>query len=247
MTKKCLAVLAALAVLAPACGQEVKMVEVDPMKITFTKTTQSEKVTAKALDMRGAEVKGVSFVFESENPSIVSVTSDGLVKPVGNGSTAVLAKTQEGVTSEAFVSVCLPKELVCDPAEQLELKVGTSAPIKCHVIDCNDELVQSAKVAFKEADGALILNELDQQTVSQGHTTNPFVGLAVGDSQITVTSFEFEKIVKVHIGEQTFLPGMGPDSGGGGGGGGGGGKKGSDDPYGGGGRFDHILGNMKFN
>ncbi len=246
MTKKTLLFLVLLTVICSSCGPDVKMVEVEPMKMTFKKKTQSEKVTAKALDMIGATVEGVTFTWESENPSIATVSPEGVVKPAGDGSTAIIAKTKEGVTSEAFVTVCLPKELICEPGDELKLKVGTSGPIKCHVIDCKDELIQGSKVTFKEADDKMILNEVNQQHVSQGETSNPFVGLAVGDTQVTVKAFGFEKVVKVHIDEQTYLPGMGPDSGGGGGGGGK--KKGDDDPYGGGkGRFDHILGNMKFN
>jgi len=245
MIRKSLIFAAIAAGFLTACGPDVKMVEVEPIKINFTKKSQSEQMSAKAMDILGAEVSGVSFTWESENPAIVSVTSGGVAKPTGNGSTAIIARTKEGVTSEAFVSVCLPKELICDPGDELKLKVGTSGPIKCHVTDCNDEVIQGAKIEFKEADGKMVLNELNQQMVTKGHTSNPFVGLAVGDTTVTVKSGEFEKVVKVHIDEQTYLPGMGPGSGGGGGGGGG--KKGKDDPYGGGGRFDHILGNMKFN
>jgi hypothetical protein len=221
----------------------VKMVEVDPVKMVFSKTTQSDKVTAKALDMISAEVPGVHFTYSSENPSVASVTSDGLVKPEGDGSTHIIAKTKEGVTGECFVSVCLPGEMICEPVDELKLKVGTAAPIRCHVVDCNEKLVQNARIEFVEADSKMVLKE--EPVTSKGRTSVAFIGLAVGDTTVTAKSLAFEEQIKVHIDEQTYLPGMGPDSGGGGGGGK---KKGDDDPYGGAGnRFDHILGNMKFN
>ena len=235
--------LAAAVVICSGCGQDVKMVEMEPMKMRFSKTTQSDKITAKALDIISAEVPGVHFNYTSENPAVASVTSDGLVKPEGDGSTAIVAKTKEGVTGECFVTVCLPGEMICDPGDELKLKVGTAAPIRCHVVDCNEEQVQNAKIEFVEADSKMVLKE--EAMTSQGRTSMAFIGLAVGDTTVTVKSFAFEQVIKVHIDEQTFLPGMGPNSGGGGGGGK---KKGGDDPYGGAGnRFDHILGNMKFN
>jgi hypothetical protein len=235
--------LAATAVICSGCGQDVKMVEVDPVKMVFSKTTQSDKVTAKALDMISAEVPGVHFTYSSENPSVASVTSDGLVKPEGDGSTHIIAKTKEGVTGECFVSVCLPGEMICEPVDELKLKVGTAAPIRCHVVDCNEKLVQNARIEFVEADSKMVLKE--EPVTSKGRTSVAFIGLAVGDTTVTAKSLAFEEQIKVHIDEQTYLPGMGPDSGGGGGGGK---KKGDDDPYGGAGnRFDHILGNMKFN
>ena len=218
-----------------SCGQEVKMVEVDPSNIKFTKRTQSKKVEAKALDIRGGEITGIGFTFQSENPSVAVVDSTGVVKPAGDGSTAIVAKTPAGVQGESFVKVCLPKDLICDPSDKLDLKVGIAAPIKCHVTDCNDKKI-SARIDLIAADEKMILKEGE----------NIFIGLQVGDTEVTVKAFNFEKKVKVHVDEQEFLPGMGPGQGGGskGKGGGGGGKE--DSPYGSSGRFDHILKNMKF-
>ena len=217
-----------------ACGNDVKMVEVEPTNISFTKPTQSQQITAKAQDIRGAEISGIGFTYRSENPSVATVESDGVVKPAGNGTTAIVAETQAGISGEAFVKVCLPKEIVCDPADKLELKVGISAPIKCHVTDCNDEKL-AVRIDMVQADDKMILKE----------GNDIFIGLAVGDTQVSVKAFGLEKTVAVHVDEQTFLPGMAPGSGGGGRGGGGGKKR--NDPYSdGGGRFDHILSNMKF-
>jgi hypothetical protein len=218
-----------------ACGNDVKMVEVEPTNINFTKPSQSEKITAKAQDIRGAEIGGVGFTYRSEDPSVATVESDGTVKPAGNGNTAIVAETSTGVTGEAFVKVCLPKAIVCDPAEKLELKVGISAPIKCHAIDCKDKKIPG-RLELTAADDKMLLKE----------GNDVFIGLAVGDTRVNIKSFGLETSVAVHVDEQTFLPGMAPGSGGGHHKGGGGGK-GRNDPYSeGGGRFDHILNNMKF-
>ena len=209
------------------------MVEVEPVNITFVKPTQSEKITAKALDIHSAEMPGITFTYSSENTAVADVNGDGTVTPRGNGSTAIVVRTPSGVTGESFVKVCLPKEIVCDPADKLDLRVGVSAPIKCEVTDCNDAKL-TGHIELVQADEKMLLKE----------GNDIFIGLAVGDTSVTVKAFGIEKTVAVHVDEQTFLPGSGPGSGGGKGGGGNG--KGGD-PYGGGnGRFDHILKNMKF-
>ena len=220
------------------CGPDVKIVEVDPPNISFTKPVQSQNIHAKALDIHDAEVAGVTFTYSSEDTTVATVDSDGTVKPAGNGNTAIVASTPAGVKGETFVKVCLPKEIVCDPADKLMLKVGTSAPIKCYLTDCNDDKTP-AKITQTPADTGMILKEGD----------DIFIGLKVGDTSVKVTAYNLEKTVAVRVDEQTFLPGMGPGSltHGGGGGGGGGGK--GKDPYAGdkgGGRFDHILKNMNF-
>ena len=221
------------------CGSDVKMVEVDPPNINFTKPTQSQNIRPKALDIHNAELSGVTFSFKSENPSVATVESDGTVKPAGNGATAIVAEAPSGVTGESFVKVCLPKEIICHPADKLMLKVGVSGPIKCHVTDCEDNKVQS-RPELTPADTAMLLKEAD----------DIFIGLKVGDTSVNIKAFGMEKTVAVRVDEQTFLPGMGPGSitHGGRGGGGGGKGGGGDDPYKkeGGGRFGHILKNMKF-
>ncbi len=216
------------------CGDDVKIVEVEPVNISFTRPAQSEHIKAKAQDIRGGEITGISFTYRSEDSTVATVDADGTVKPAGNGSTAIVAGTPSGVNGEAFVKVCLPKEISCDPADKLMLKVGVSAPIKCEVTDCNDKKIQT-RASLTQADKAMLLKEGD----------DIFIGLKTGDTSVKVEAFGMEKTVAVHIDEQTFLPGMEPGSGKGRGGGGGGGAK--QDPYSsGGGRFDHILSNMKF-
>jgi hypothetical protein len=229
-----IAIITGLLTTVIGCGDEVKMVEVEPMTIEFKKTTQSEKIEPKAMDIRGIEIKNVPFTFSSENGSVAMVTGNGVVKPVGDGSTYVVARTPQGITGETFVKVCLPNKLICDPTEELKLKVGVTGPIKCEVLDCNEEKV-SAKIEFGVAD----------ETVSRSYEEDHiFVGLKVGDTHAVAKAFDFQQQIRIHVDEQEFLPGMGPDSGGGGGGGG---KKkgGGDSPYGSS-QYDHILGNMKF-
>jgi len=217
------------------CGDEVKIVEVEPMTIEFKKTTQSQKIEAKAMDIRSIEIPNVPFSYSSENGSVATVTSDGVVKPVGDGSTYIVTSTQQGVTADTHVKVCLPNKLICDPDDELKLKVGTTGPIKCEVLDCNDKKV-TAKIEFGVAD------EKISRSYEEDHI---FVGLAVGDTHAVAKAYDFQQQIRIHVDEQEFLPGMGPGSGGGGGGGGKGKGGGGDQPYGNT-QYDHILSNMKF-
>jgi hypothetical protein len=216
------------------CGQEVKIVLVEPSSISFTKNTQSQKIEVSAQDIHGGKIPNIPFTFSSEDSSVATVDSGGTVKPAGNGSTAIVAKTPQGITGEAFVKVCLPKDLICDPPDKLVLKVGLAAPIKCHVTDCKDEKIAGAMIEQNQADKSVVLKESD----------NVFIGLQVGDTDVSIKSGNLEKRVAIHVDEQIYLPGMGPEAPGGKKHGGGK-NKGSDDPYGSG-RFDHILDNMKF-
>jgi hypothetical protein len=229
-----IALVAGVLAICLGCGDEVKMVEVEPMSIEFKKMTQSEKIEVKAMDIRGIEIPNVPFTFASENGTVAMVTGDGVVKPVGDGSTYIVARSPQGITGETFVKVCLPNKLICDPGDQLDLKVGTTGPIRCEVLDCNDEKVPS-KIEFGVAD------EKISRSYEEDHI---FVGLEVGETHVVAKAYDFQQQVRIKVEEQEFLPGMGPGSGGGGGGGGQK-KGGGDKPYGNT-QYDHILSNMKF-
>ena len=112
LTKSWIIAVPLLAVLA--CGQEVKIVEIEPVSMSFTKTTQTRKIEAQAKDIQDAVVPNITFSFSSENPSVATVDTGGVVRPAGNGSTAIVAKTPNGITGESFVKVCLPEELICE-------------------------------------------------------------------------------------------------------------------------------------
>jgi len=226
------AIVAAL-ILLGGCGQEVKSVVIEPPKIDFRLLSQSEKLVVKATDIIDAPVAGVEFTFTSENNLVATVGADGTVRPAGNGSTWIKARTGTGIEGDTFVTVCLPKELKCDPSDTLKTKVGLAAPIKCEVLDCKGER-RPGRIELTQADDKLLLKEEE----------NIFIGLAVGETTVTVKAFDLETRVHVRIDEQDYLPGMGPGSGGGGGGGGR--KKSGEDSAYGKSSFDHILKNIQF-
>lgn len=223
---------------ALACGQEVKSIEVDPSTIEFKKPTQERKIIPTAHDIQNIPVPNTSFTFRTENGSVAKVDASGLVKPTGDGKTAIVVEAPNGVQGEAFVRVCMPRDIICEPADVLNIKVGIAAPIKCHVIDCENEKILGAGVELSGTDRSIVLKE----------GQNVYIGLKVGDTTATAKHGVLEKKIRVHVDEQTFLPGSAPGSGGGRGGGGGSGRTGGDDgdPYGGGGRFDHIIDKIKF-
>ncbi len=216
--------------LALGCGQEVRSIEVDPTTIDFRRAAQSEQLSAKALDIRGLEVPKVPLSYRSENPTVAEVDSSGRVRPVGNGSAAIVVTSPGGTEGESFIKVCLPKSIECDP-KVLELKVGSAAPLKCHALDCGDEKL-SGILELTPSNEKMLLKE--------GNDT--FIGLAKGDAAVEVEGFGLKISIPVKIEEQTFAPGMEPGSkrphrGGGAA------RERDDKPKG---RYDHILKNMKF-
>ncbi|MBN2527330.1 MAG: Ig-like domain-containing protein [Deltaproteobacteria bacterium] len=238
MIQKLIGVLLLTASIAgTGCGTEVKIVSVEPTTMSFNAKTQSTKIKAQGLELRGDPIPGIQFTFSSDNTAVAEVATDGTVTPVANGSATITARTSDGKQGQTFVKVCLPTEIKCDPDNVLNLRVGTAAPVKCHIVDCAGETLPTS-VDYIEADKEALFKD--------PNTPGTFVGKKIGETTVTVQGAGLEKVVTVQVAEQIFAPGMKPGSGGGGHGGGGG--KGNKDPYQekSGGQFNHILGNMKF-
>jgi hypothetical protein len=242
MTKTCAVLGAAIVVLCVSCNQDVKMVEIEPTKIDFRKLEETTELRARALNSKGVEVAGSVLTFSSESPSIADVSSTGVVSPRGNGDSAIIATAANGVRGEVFVSVCLPKELVCEPKDELDIRVGTGAPVKCHVLNCRDEVVQDAVVSYDILAKNVALADKAVMSSVKGVTAMPITGSMIGETTVTATAFNFEKTIRVKVDEALPIPGEAEYKAALKGGGG---KK--SDPYTGGkGGFDHILTNMKF-
>jgi hypothetical protein len=245
MTKKSAVLGAALGVLCVGCSQEAKIVEIEPTKIEFRVLDDSTTLRARALDSKGNEVtEGGSLTFSSESPSIADVSSTGEVRPKGNGDTAIVATAPNGAKGEVFVSVCLPKDLICEPKDELDIRVGSGAPIKCHVENCREEIIQDAKVSFDILAKNVALADTAVSSSVKGISAMPVTGSMIGDTEATVTAYNFEKKIHIKVEEALPIPGeeeyKASQKGGKG--------KGGNDPYSGGkGAFGHILDNMKFN
>jgi len=243
MTKTFAVLGAAMVALCVGCSQDVKMVEVEPTKIEFRLLSDSSTLRARALDSKGVDVSGGgALTFSSESPSVADVSSTGLVTPRGNGDTAIIATAPNGVKGEAFVSVCLPKELVCEPAEQLDIRVGTGAPIKCHVLNCREEVIHDPVIEFDVLAKNVAIPDKAAPSSKKGVIAMPVTGGIIGETEATVTAYSFEKKIHVKVEEALPIPGeedYNKKKGGGG--------KGGDSPYTGGkSGFDHIIGNIKF-
>jgi hypothetical protein len=229
-------ILTIISFCAFACKPEVSIVSVEPTTINISQRNQSQSLEAKALTMRGEEVPDIPLTFSSNNTSVATVSADGVIQPVASGNAIISVTTAEGKKAEAFVSVCFPEKIICDPEHVLNLRVGTAAPLRCHLEDCKGNKLPGA-VLYEEASKEAVFRDGE----------NTFIGKEVTETSITAKGGGLEKTILVKIEEQIFSPGMDPRKGGGGGGGGGGSKQDREkDPYGDkkAGQFGHILNNI---
>ncbi len=84
--------------------QKVVSVVVTPHTATLVGKQESQQFTAQAFDANGHVVPGVTFSWSSTSPSVATVSSTGLAKPCGYGTTKIKA-TVGYVTGYATLTV----------------------------------------------------------------------------------------------------------------------------------------------
>jgi hypothetical protein len=104
-------------------------------------------VAAQVVDQDGRVMQGQAVVYSTDNASVATVGSDGMVRGVGPG-TANVSAAHGGSTATVKVTVTAPTIRVTVANAATELVVGEVAPAGAQVLDANGRVVQGATPVF---------------------------------------------------------------------------------------------------
>jgi len=140
---------------------------------------ESASFTAAAFDKRGNPVSNATPTWRSDNPSVVQISSDGVVTARSNGTTTVIA-TWGTVSASAPVEtyVTVPSALTLDVGGLVTatLAVGSSLSIHAHAVDSRGNVTSNPALGWSSSKMAVA-------TVSG---TGVVKALAPGSTRITV-------------------------------------------------------------
>jgi YVTN family beta-propeller protein len=138
---------------------------------------RSVQLTAVARDGAGAAIPGARFTFESDAPTIASVSSTGRVTGVAPGRTVVTV-TGHGASARVPVRVgSLPATIEVTPADA-DVVQGTTLQLVATVRDSQGAILPDPLIAFATTDAALA-------TVTQAGVVS---GVAPGPVSIIVSA-----------------------------------------------------------
>lgn len=107
---------------------------------------QSVTLTGTALDKKGNPVPSQTFSWSSKNPSIATVTQDGVVKGVANGSTTITA-TVAGQSGQATVKVIAPVASVSvSPSNPPAIDTKTNITLQATLRDASNATIGPGRV-----------------------------------------------------------------------------------------------------
>jgi hypothetical protein len=104
-------------------------------------------VAAQVVDQSGRVMPGQSVVFSTDNPSVATVDTDGMVRGVAPG-TANVSAVSGSSSATVKVTVTAANLAVTVPATSMTLVVGDAAPVAAQVLDANGRVLQGAALAF---------------------------------------------------------------------------------------------------
>jgi uncharacterized lipoprotein NlpE involved in copper resistance len=141
-------------------------------------------VAAQVVDQDGRVMQGQAVVYSTDNASVATVTTDGMVSGMGPG-TANVSAAHGGSSATVKVTVTAQAMEVKVPNATMALVVGDAAPAGAQVVDGNGRVVQGAAVVYSTDNPAVATVGTDGlvRGVTPGTTT---IRAAYGASSATV-------------------------------------------------------------
>ena len=155
-------VAAALTVapLAAGCGKDPvdppppvrTTITIAPETATLVSVGETVQRTATVHDQHGAATTGVAVTCSSRDPSVVTVSSGGLVTAEGNGTTAVEASARDAAGSAAIATGQRPPEVRVSPSAETLVALGDTVRLPAEALDANGHAIQGAEFTWSSGD-----------------------------------------------------------------------------------------------
>ena len=170
-------------------------VTITPALSTFTFAGQAVRLSASVTDASGAAVNGAAVTWSSDNPSVLSVSSDGVVTALADGSAAITA-TSGGISATVQGQVAI--SVTGHAANPTDVPVGGNAWV-----------VNGDGTEWVAADGANGWAAANSIVRVYFRVTQPgtlrlstiMVG-GSGDSEVTLSVAGVERLIPVTAGTQ---------------------------------------------
>ncbi|MYJ91382.1 MAG: Ig domain-containing protein, partial [Gemmatimonadetes bacterium] len=156
--------------------QSAGSIVIEPSSATLMSLGETVQVSASVLDGNGQAVAGAAVEWSSSDASVATVSAQGLVTALANGSVTVTARSGSASTSIPVTVMQSAGSIVIEPSEATLMSLGETVQLSATVLDGNGQPVAGATVVWASSDASVA-------TVSaQGLVT------AVANSSVTVTA-----------------------------------------------------------
>ena len=149
----------------------------------------TRQLTATVVDAKGRAIDGEAVTFASADPTVVSVSDDGLLTSIGSLDTVAITATSGDLAAEVEVMVVPPPSSLAVSPSSLRLAVGESAQLYMVVTDEHGDVIPDAEFVL----------ETDNPVVASVSVGGGVVGQRSGLATVYVISGEYRRDVAVAV------------------------------------------------
>ena len=173
-------------------------VSVSLSSVDFAAVGETQQLTASVVDRNGQVIAGASVTWASNDNSVATVSTSGLVTAVGNGSATVTA-TSGGATGATGVTVA--QVLVVfevSPSADTLFSFGETLQLTARALDANDNVIPDLSIAWSSADEAVATVDADGLVTAIGNGSADITATG-GGSTATAALTVSQRLVRIAL------------------------------------------------
>ena len=136
----------------PPAPPQPARITITPSLATLMSIGQTVRLTAVVLDQNGQPVPGAVVAWSSNNVNVATVSSQGLVMAVSNGTATITARSGNASQNVTVTVRQTVGRIMVDPDMATLMAIGETVQLTAAVLDQNGQPVSGAVVAWSSSD-----------------------------------------------------------------------------------------------
>ncbi len=169
--------------------QSATRIVITPQSAILTAVGETVKLSSTARDQNGNQIPGAQVTWSSNDPSVASVDTQGVVTAASNGTVRITASSGNASASVPITVMQSAVRIVIEPMSATLTAIGESVSFTAAVHDQNANPVPGARVTWSSSDPAVARVNEDGRVTAVRH----------GSVEITATSGDLAAIVPVMV------------------------------------------------
>ena len=130
-------------------------IEISPSSVTLNSVGQTASLTARVFDQNNAVLSGAAVVWSSNLPGVATVSSQGLVTAVMNGTAQITARSGSASSSVTVTVSQSATRIVIEPSASSLMSLGETVQLEASILDQNGQPVADPVVTWSSSDASV--------------------------------------------------------------------------------------------
>ena len=182
--------------------QSAGRIVLEPSSATLMSLGETVQLTASVLDDNGQPVSGAVVSWQSSDEGVATVSSQGLVTAVSNGTATITARSGSASSTVAVMVMQSAGRIVLEPSSATLMSLGETVQLSASVLDANGQAVEGAAISWSSSDEgvATVSSEGLVTAVSNGTATiTARSGSASSPAAVTVMQSAYSIVIEPGI------------------------------------------------